>query len=118
MATYKQPCIHCNTFVERDAGFCPACGSRNPFGYVCPTCRSPIVKGQMLCSGCGRPLAIPCPHCGGQTFVGTKCDICGMSLMVKCTNPRCGDMQFFQNEKCTACGKKIKLEKEKKKSWR
>jgi hypothetical protein len=28
--------------------------------------------------------------------------------MVRCENVRCGQMQFFQNSKCTACGKKIK----------
>jgi hypothetical protein len=27
---------------------------------------------------------------------------------VRCANSRCGEMQFFQNVKCTACGKKIK----------
>jgi hypothetical protein len=28
--------------------------------------------------------------------------------MIHCTNPRCGALQFFENAKCTACGKKIK----------
>lgn len=108
MATYKQPCIHCKTLIERDSRFCPTCGSRSPFGYICPTCRSPISKDQVLCSGCGRELYIVCPLCGGHTFVDERCQSCGRSLMVKCSNPRCGEMQFFENTKCTACGKKIK----------
>jgi hypothetical protein len=29
-------------------------------------------------------------------------------LMMRCTNARCGEMQFFENEKCTVCGKNIK----------
>lgn len=112
MATYKQQCIHCGAFIERDSRFCPTCGSRSPFGYTCPTCRSPIQKEHRICSGCGRPLRIPCPHCGGMTFVGARCDHCGNSLLVQCSNPRCGELQFFQNPKCTACGKKIKLQTE------
>lgn len=108
MATYKQQCIHCHTLIPRDSRYCSTCGSRSPFGYVCPTCRSPITKEQWVCGGCGRPLKIVCPHCGGQTFVADRCEQCGKSLLVKCNNPRCGEMQFFENQKCTACGKKIK----------
>lgn len=108
MATYKQPCIHCNTFIERDSRVCPTCGSRSPFGYLCPTCNREISKDQVACSGCGRELYIACPHCGERTFVDAKCDSCGQSLMITCTNKRCGQLQFFENERCTVCGKKIK----------
>ena len=108
MAEYKQPCIHCDTYIDRDARFCPKCGSNTPFGYLCPTCLKPISKDDMLCSGCGRNLRITCPVCDGDTFVGEKCDVCGVSLLIKCPNERCGQKQFYQNEKCTACGKKIK----------
>ncbi|NLM77499.1 MAG: hypothetical protein GX173_05345 [Ruminococcaceae bacterium] len=111
MAFYKQPCIHCGTLVERDARFCPACGSSSPFGYLCPSCLRPIEKNQMLCSGCGRPLYVPCPHCAQQTFVDERCGHCGQSLMILCENKRCGVLQFFENSKCTACGKKIKHKK-------
>jgi len=109
MATFKQPCIHCGTLVDRDARFCPACGSNSPFVYLCPTCLREVKKGaETLCAGCGRPLYITCPLCGGRTFVGERCESCGANLMIKCPNKRCGVAQFFQNEKCTACGKKIK----------
>jgi len=109
MATYKQPCIHCGALVERDARFCPGCASNSPFGYQCPTCMREIQKGaQRVCAGCGRQLYIACPICRQLTFVQERCEACGASLMIRCKNPRCGVMQFYENEKCTACGKKIK----------
>lgn len=111
MASYKQSCLHCGTYVDRDARYCPACKSGSPFGYLCPTCLRPAQKGQPLCSGCGRSLYVSCPVCTKQTFVQEACEKCGVSLMVQCQNPRCGEQQFFENIKCTACGKKIKLEK-------
>jgi RNA polymerase subunit RPABC4/transcription elongation factor Spt4 len=110
MATYKQPCIHCGEFIERDARLCPKCASRSPFGYHCPTCMRPIEKGQAICSGCGRELYVTCPTCGERTFAGERCEKCGSGLMIICANPRCGELQFFENTKCTACGKKIKRE--------
>lgn len=108
MASYKQPCAHCGAFVERDSRFCPSCGSTSPFGYQCPSCLAPIAKGQNLCAKCGRALYVACPTCKGRTFVQDKCERCGASLLIKCGNPRCGANQFFENTKCTACGKKIK----------
>jgi RNA polymerase subunit RPABC4/transcription elongation factor Spt4 len=109
MATYKVPCIHCGEMVERDAHNCPKCGSRSPFGYHCPTCLKPIKRGNAVCSGCGRPLATTCPYCNGQTFVGgERCDACGQTLMIRCESKRCGELQFFENTKCTVCGKPIK----------
>ena len=108
MATYKQNCIHCGTLIDRDARFCPTCGSRSPFGYLCPTCLHEINKSQMICSGCGRQLYIACPVCGGRTFVQDRCESCGAGLMIKCQGKNCGEAQFFENDKCTACGRKIK----------
>jgi len=108
MATYKKNCIHCGTLVDGDARFCPACGSQSPFIYQCPTCLHEIEKGQVRCSSCGRELYIVCPLCGGRTFVQEKCEVCGASLMIRCQAKNCGVLQFFENEKCTACGKKIK----------
>ena len=107
MATYKQPCVHCGEMIERDSRFCTKCGSRSPFGYSCPTCLKPIAKGNAVCSGCGRPLITACPYCGQKIFVGEdKCG-CGKSLMISCENKRCGEPQFFENARCTACGKPI-----------
>lgn len=111
MAVYKQPCIHCGTLIERFAKYCQACGSSSPFGYVCPSCRTPIEKCQNVCSGCGKELYVLCPYCNQKTFVQDRCEQCAQSLMVTCTNKRCGEQQFFQNVKCTACGKKIKNKK-------
>ncbi len=108
MAFYKQPCIHCGQLLDSDARLCAKCGSHSPFGYACPSCLRVIEKGDAVCSGCGRPLYVPCPYCGEQTFVQETCEKCGKSLMVRCENVRCGQMHFFQNSKCTACGKKIK----------
>lgn len=108
MAVYKQPCIHCGSYIERDSRFCPSCRSGSPFGYLCPGCLRPIEKGQSVCSGCGRALSVFCPACGKPTFVQGNCEACGATLMVRCQNPRCGELQFFENTKCTACGKKRK----------
>ena len=112
MATYKQPCIHCGEFIERDSRLCPKCGSRSPFGHGCPNCLKPIERGNAVCAGCGRTLTTVCPFCNGQTFAGSgKCDACGKSLMILCENKRCGELQFFENTKCTVCGKPIKKAK-------
>jgi RNA polymerase subunit RPABC4/transcription elongation factor Spt4 len=109
MATYKVPCIHCNEMLERDAHYCPRCGSRSPFGYHCPSCLKPIARGYAICSSCGRALVTTCPYCNGPTFVGSeRCDTCGQTLMIRCESKRCGELQFFENKKCTACGKPIK----------
>ena len=108
MATYKQPCIHCGELVDTAIRFCPKCGSHSPFGYTCPQCLTPVQKGWQLCPGCGRALYIVCPHCGGRTFAEDNCEACGKTLMVHCSNPRCGEAQFFENKRCTSCGVKIK----------
>ncbi|MDR1205453.1 MAG: zinc ribbon domain-containing protein [Peptococcaceae bacterium] len=77
MATYKQPCLHCGEFIERDARLCPKCHSRSPFGYHCPFCMRDIQKGQAVCDRCGRSLYVVCPTCGQQTFAGEWCETCG-----------------------------------------
>lgn len=108
MASYKQPCIHCGAYIDRDVRSCPKCGSTSPFGYHCPTCLKSIERGDVLCGGCGRKLSVACPKCGKPTFVEDHCEHCGAELTVKCSNPRCGAPQFFDNSVCTACGRKIK----------
>jgi len=110
MASYKQPCKHCGAFINRDALFCPKCGSRSPFVDSCPTCLYQVNRGDVLCAGCGRPLYITCSKCEKRTFVQDKCEHCGHDFMVQCPNKRCGSMQFFENKKCTACGKSLKKE--------
>ncbi|MCE5234849.1 MAG: zinc ribbon domain-containing protein [Clostridiaceae bacterium] len=108
MATYKMPCIHCGMLVERDARFCPGCGSASPFNDLCPSCLRVVKKEDRVCAGCGRPLRVSCPHCAQTTFAQARCERCGQSLTQPCPNPRCGVQQFFENTKCTACGKKLK----------
>jgi len=85
------------------------CGSRTPFIYSCPSCLREIPKNGVVCGGCGRKLMVPCPFCKAETSAGgSKCSGCGKSLMIKCQNKRCGQAQFFENNKCTVCGKPIK----------
>lgn len=107
MAVYKEPCRHCGTLIPQDSRFCPRCGSRAPFADFCPTCLHIISREDRVCAGCGRPLYVACPTCGEQTFVCEKCDRCGANLLKRCPHPRCGEMQFFQNAVCNACGKKL-----------
>ncbi len=107
MAGYKQPCIYCHSFIPREANFCLHCGASFPFGSRCPGCLHAVDKKQSFCSGCGRPLYLPCPFCSQETFVGDRCEACGKSLLVPCHNPRCDGWLFFQNRKCTACGKRL-----------
>lgn len=108
MASYKHSCIHCGAMIASAARFCPKCGSISPFALRCPSCLKEVSKGDLLCAGCGRPLVIPCPQCGKDTFLLEKCEVCAASLMVKCPNQRCEEMVFFQNTHCRACGQKIK----------
>ena len=117
MSSYKEPCMHCGTLVDRDIRFCPKCGSHSPFGHLCFSCLRPISKDDERCAGCGRSLYINCPNCGQPTFADETCEQCGKSLMVPCINKRCGTMQFFQNQTCTNCGKSIKTKLGKKKRW-
>ena len=108
MATYKQSCVHCGVLIDRDSRVCPRCANRSPFGYHCPACLRAVEKGQRVCAGCGRPLYTVCPACGKRTFVQERCEHCGAGLMIRCVNKRCGELQFFENARCTACGKKMK----------
>ncbi len=36
MASYKQPCFHCGTYIDRDARYCPNCTSMSPLGTIAP----------------------------------------------------------------------------------
>ncbi len=107
MASYKKYCMHCEALIDSDSRFCVKCRSRSPFAIRCPACLREIAKEDKLCPGCGRPLIVQCPQCGKDTFVIDQCEICGASLMVNCSNRRCGEPIFFQNTHCTACGKKV-----------
>ncbi len=108
MAGYDMPCIGCGNFIAYDSKFCPICGWMSPFCDACPSCAAEIKRGWMRCPSCGRELNITCPHCKATTFVGESCDACHGSLMIRCENKNCLAPQFYQNIKCTACGKKIK----------
>lgn len=107
MASYKQTCIYCGFLIDSDSRYCVKCGNRSPFAILCPSCLREVSKTDLLCAGCGRTLTIQCPKCGKETFISDKCEGCNASLMVSCANKRCGEMVFFQNTHCTACGKKV-----------
>ena len=50
-----------------------------------------------------------CPRFGQWVFVGDDvCGSCGASLLIICPNKLCHQPQFFENTKCTVCGKRIK----------
>lgn len=108
MSACKKPCIRCGRLLEDDARFCGGCGSRSPFFDSCPSCLREVKRQDALCSACGRALRVACPACGAMTFVQEACEACGAGLMKQCTNKRCGQWQFFENKKCTACGKPLK----------
>lgn len=104
MPGYKHPCRYCNTLVEKDAEFCPACGKAHPTGSLrCQWCKSPIVPGQAVCSNCGMNLQIVCPFCGQATFFGDYCDACGQRLVQPC--PHCGSPQTLVAQTCEKCRK-------------
>jgi RNA polymerase subunit RPABC4/transcription elongation factor Spt4 len=55
MPTFKHPCPHCATFIERDVATCPACGRADPFAPGrCPSCRAVL----------DDPTWVACPKCG------------------------------------------------------
>ena len=55
MPTFKHPCPHCGTYIERDVLACPFCGTKDPFAPArCPNCRTSITD----------PAWIACPKCG------------------------------------------------------
>jgi predicted amidophosphoribosyltransferase len=57
MPTFKHPCPHCGTYIQRDAAACPACGRADPFAPGrCPACKAPIED----------PAWVACPRCGAS----------------------------------------------------
>jgi hypothetical protein len=110
----KQLCILCGQLIDRDARFCPA-GQPESIGYCVSDLNEAIVKDTSHLCRCAANLR-PLPHCGQPTFVQDRCERCDQTLMVACSNRRCGVWQFFQNATCTACGKKIKNKIEQKRS--
>jgi len=57
MPTFKHPCPHCGTFIERDVAACPACGRPDPFAPGrCPSCSAMVEPGWVACPKCGVSL--------------------------------------------------------------
>lgn len=58
MPTFKHPCPHCGTFIDRDVVACPACGRRDPFTPGrCANCRAPLEDASWVaCPKCGQPV--------------------------------------------------------------
>jgi RNA polymerase subunit RPABC4/transcription elongation factor Spt4 len=60
MPTFKHPCPHCGTFIERDVVACPACGRADPFAPGrCPACSAIVEAGWIACPKCGASLVEP-----------------------------------------------------------
>ncbi len=108
MAGYNKQCIGCGELIGYDNRFCPICGRVSPFYDACPSCMAQIKREWQRCPSCGRSLYIACPFCAQKTYVSDKCDNCHAPLTVQCENKLCRSQQFFENQKCTECGKKIK----------
>ena len=58
MPTFKHPCPHCGTFINRDVVACPACGRQDPFTPGrCGNCRAPLEDASWVaCPKCGQPV--------------------------------------------------------------
>jgi hypothetical protein len=56
--TFKHPCPHCGTYIQRDAAACPKCGARDPFAPArCANCRTVIEDpSYVACPRCGKPV--------------------------------------------------------------
>jgi len=61
MPTYKHPCPHCGTWIERDVRACPFCGRPDPFAPGrCPQCQAVIEDpAWKACPKCGADLNAP-----------------------------------------------------------
>ena len=47
MASYKQPCIHCGTFIESDSRFCPDVKAEALLGISAPPACAPSKKANL-----------------------------------------------------------------------
>ncbi len=58
MPTFKHPCPHCGTFINRDVAACPSCGHADPFAPErCANCRATLDDpGWVACPACGKPV--------------------------------------------------------------
>lgn len=105
MPTFKHPCPHCGSYINRDVVACPACGRADPFAPArCPTCKAPIDDlAWVACPKCGtsllgasdpatststpvggsvEPMATPQDAAEPSTPASTTCAGCGSPLPV------------------------------------
>ena len=77
---------------------CPSCNATVPQGKFCPECGKPLVKKQVNCIKCGKPIAEDakfCSECGASQVVQT----------ISC--PKCGNPVKSTAKFCPECGEKI-----------
>jgi hypothetical protein len=74
MPTFKHPCPHCGTYIDRVVAVCPSCGTSDPFNPAKAPAAAPKAAPATApaappkkCTGCGAPLA------DGARF----CAVCG-----------------------------------------
>jgi len=82
-----------------------------PLETACLHCGKPVNREESVCLCCGFPLYITCPSCGGHIFADRTCEKCGHPLTVSCTNKKCEAVQYYKNDVCNICRKKIKVRK-------
>jgi len=107
---YKKYCLVCdNFFINKEAIFCPICGSKN-FKWM---------VGKMFYEGIEvdkDSKAIVCPVCNNEDSIeGDYCSICGTYIVNKCTNDDypgrseydediCGKLLTGNSRFCPYCG--------------
>jgi Meckel syndrome type 1 protein len=74
MPTFKHPCPHCGTFIQRDVAACPACGRADPFAPArCPNCRATIDDPSWVaCPRCGQPVGAAAEAAAAERAAGGK----------------------------------------------
>ena len=77
---------------------CPSCNATVSQGKFCPECGKPLVRKQVNCIKCGKPIAEDakfCSECGASQVVQT----------ISC--PKCGNPVKSTAKFCPECGEKI-----------
>ena len=98
MPTYKHPCPHCGTFIERDVVACPACGRADPFAPGrCPTCNATVETGWIACPKCGTSLVAPPAETAEAAETAARPDAAGAAAAPTLTSPAT----------CSGCGRAL-----------
>ena len=77
MPTFKHPCPHCGTYIDRVVAACPSCGKADPFN---PANAPAAAPKQVPAEGPapGAPQGGKCTGCGAPLAAGARfCTVCG-----------------------------------------